>query len=55
MKSSKGRGVTQKNTMAGWGPMECSNSVDTLGRRCRDRGVHHYMYKELVPIENLGR
>ena len=23
----------------GWGPMECSNSVDKLGKKCFDRGV----------------
>ena len=32
----------------GWGPMECSNSVDTLGKRCHARGVHYYLYKHLV-------
>jgi hypothetical protein len=38
----------------GWGPMECSNSVDTLGKRCRDRGVHYYLYKNLVRVLPLA-
>ena len=37
-----------------WGPMECSNSVHTLGKRCRDRGVHHYLYKNLVRVLPLA-
>ena len=45
----------------GWGPMQCSNSVDTIGKRCRDRGVNFYLYKQLVRVlplamvdDNLG-
>ena len=37
-----------------WGPMECSNTVDTLGRRCRDRGIHHYLYKKMVRVLPLA-
>ena len=29
-----------------WGPMLCSNSIDTLGEKCRNRGEHIYMYKK---------
>ena len=34
----------------GWGPMECSNSVDTLGKRCKTRGIHSYLYKGRVRV-----
>ena len=37
-----------------WGPMECSNTVDTLGRLCRDRGIHHYKYKDMVKVLPLA-
>ena len=37
-----------------WGPMECSNAVDMLGRRCRDRGIHHYLYKKMVRVLPLA-
>ena len=29
-----------------WGPGLCSNSVDTLGKKCRDREQHIYHYKK---------
>ena len=29
-----------------WGPGLCSNTVDTLGKKCRDRGEHNYYYKK---------
>ena len=38
----------------GWGPMECSNSVDSLGKRCRDRGIHCYLYKDMVRVLPLA-
>ena len=38
----------------GWGPMECSNTVDTLGRKCRDRGIHTYKYKNVVRVLPLA-
>ena len=38
----------------GWGPMECSNSVDTLGKKCRDRGIHTYLYKNVVRVLPLA-
>ena len=38
----------------GWGPMECSNTIDTLGKRCRDRGTHNFLYKDVVRILPLA-
>ena len=29
-----------------WGPGLCSNTVDTLGKKCRDRNQHNYYYKK---------
>lgn len=37
-----------------WGPMLCSNSIDTLGRKCHDRGEHFYLYKGIVRILPLA-
>ena len=34
--------------------MKCSNTIDTLGRKCRDRGVHLYMYKNMVRVLPLA-
>ena len=31
-----------------WGPLLCSNSIDTLGRKCQDRGENYYLYKGVV-------
>ena len=36
-----------------WGPMLCSNSIDTLGRKCHDRGEHFYLNNSLVQIKNF--
>ena len=33
-----------------WGPMLCSNSIDTIGKKCRDRGEHFYLYKNTVRV-----
>ena len=33
-----------------WGPMLCSNTIDTLGKKCQERGEHHYMYKKIARI-----
>ena len=30
-----------------WGPMLCSNSIDTFGEKCKNRREHIYMYKRL--------
>ena len=37
-----------------WGPCLCSNSVDTLGKKIRDRGVPSYMYKNTVRVLPLA-
>ena len=37
-----------------WGSMLCSNSIDTIGKKCRDRGVHCYYYKKRTRILPLG-
>ena len=37
--------VTQGGT---FGPIECSNSIDKIGKKCQDRGEHLYVYKQLV-------
>ena len=38
----------------GWGPMECSISIDKLGRKCRMAGDHLYRYKDKVDILPLA-
>ena len=38
----------------GWGPMECSNSVDILGKKCHNRGIHFYLYKHMVRVLPLA-
>ena len=37
-----------------WGPLQCSNSIDTIGRKCVDRGQHLYSYKKKVRVMPLG-
>ena len=37
-----------------WGSMLCSNSIDTLGKKCRDRGEHIYLYKKTARILPLA-
>ena len=34
--------------------MECSVSIDKLGKICTDRGEHVYRYKDLVKIVPLA-
>ena len=43
--------VTQGGT---WGSLLCSNHIDTLGRRCRDKGEHLYNYKDQVEVLPLA-
>ena len=43
--------VTQGGT---FGPIECSNSIDKIGKKCEDRGEHLYSYKQLVNIMPLS-
>ena len=38
----------------GWGPMECSVSIDKLGRECIQRRKHLYRYKDKVDIVSLA-
>ena len=45
-------GIVQQG--GGWGPMECSNSVDTLGKMCKARGIHQYVYKDTVHLLPLS-
>ena len=33
-----------------WGPGLCSNSVDTLGKKCRDQNLHNYYYKKVSKV-----
>ena len=37
-----------------WGPILCSNSIDTLGKKCRDRKENFYLYKGVVKILPLA-
>ena len=37
-----------------WGPMECSNSIDKLGRSFPERNIHQYRYKGVVNILPLA-
>ena len=37
-----------------WGPLQCSNTIDSIGRLCYDRGQHLYLYKNRVNVLPLG-
>ena len=37
-----------------WGPTLCSNSIDTIGKKIRDRGENYYIYKETVRVLPLA-
>ena len=37
-----------------WGPALCSNTVDTIGKKCRDRGEMYYLYKKSVRVLPLA-
>ena len=37
-----------------WGPILCSNSIDTLGKKCRYRNENFYLYKGVVKILPLA-
>ena len=37
-----------------WGSMMCSNSIDTIGRKCIQRGEHLYKYKKTASILPLA-
>ena len=38
----------------GWGPMECSISIDKIGRQCVQRREHLYRYKDKVDVVTLA-
>ena len=38
----------------GWGPMQCSLSIDKLGRECIKRREHLYKYKDNVDVVTLA-
>ena len=37
-----------------WGPMLCSNSIDTIGKKCMKRNEHCYLYKNTARILPLA-
>ena len=37
-----------------FGPMQCSNSIDTIGKKCIERREHLFTYKKLVKITPLA-
>ena len=37
-----------------WGSLLCSNTIDSIGRKCRDNGKHIYLYKNLAEVLPLG-
>ena len=37
-----------------WGPIQCSNSIDKIGKKCLERGQHLYLYKDRVTVLPLG-
>ena len=37
-----------------WGPMLCSNSIDTISKKCKERNDHCYLYKDTVRILPLA-
>ena len=37
-----------------WGPILCSNSLGSLGNKCRDSGKHCYLYKKTARILPLA-
>ena len=40
--------------MTYYGPMQCSNSVDKIGKMCKERGIHQYKYKQAVRLLPLA-
>ena len=37
-----------------FGPLQCSNTIDTIGKKCYEKGEHLYLYKGLVQIMPLS-
>ena len=36
-----------------WGPIQCSNSIDKIGKRCEEEREHLYTYKNMVKLPVL--
>ena len=37
-----------------FGPLQCSNSIDTIGKKCIQKGEHLYTYKNMVQVMPLS-
>ena len=37
-----------------WGPIQCSNSMDKIGKKCHESGNHFYLFKKRAWILTLG-
>ena len=37
-----------------WGPIQCSNSIDKIGKDCEENRDHLYLYKNLVQVPVLS-
>ena len=37
-----------------FGPIQCSNSIDTLGKKCYNKGENLFLYKNMVPVMPLS-
>ena len=37
-----------------WGPVQCSNTMDKIGKKCSEKGEHLYKYKGKVRIMPLA-
>ena len=37
-----------------WGPLQCSNSIDKIGKECEENREHLYTYKKLVKVPILS-
>ena len=49
--------INMPNIVQQWGtrgPMLCSNSIDSIGKKCKERNEHCYMYKNTVRILPLS-
>ena len=39
---------------SGWGPLQCSVTMDKIGKIAKERGIHQYVYKGMVRILPLA-
>ena len=37
-----------------WGPLQCSNSIDKIGKDCEENREHLYTYKKMVKVPVLS-